>query len=79
MPKLDVIRVEWVNDQEVHMYTPANGTWWSRPVPNLRGGEMWELADPQDEVEGYYETADEAIWAVSVACDDLPVVVAKER
>lgn len=79
MPKQDVIRVEWVNEGEVHMYPPEGGTWWARPVPNLRGGELWELADGNDEVEGYYDTPDEAIWAVSAACDDLPVVTARER
>lgn len=85
MSRVDVIKVEWVTDAEVHMYAPEGGTWWARPVPALGGGELWELSGPDDgggeeyEAEGYYDTAEEAIWAVSVACNDLPVITVGER
>lgn len=86
MPKLEVIRVEWVNDQQVHIYPPSDGlAWWARPMPNLRrsnrGDEefLWELHDDGDEIEGYYETPEAAFDAVSEKYDDAPVVVAKDR
>lgn len=83
MSKLEVIRVEWVNDQEVHIYPPgAHSCWWARPMRMMRKGEVqeaWELADDSDDVEGYYETPELAFQAVSEKFDDAPIVIAKER
>lgn len=83
MPKLEVIRVEWLNDEEVHIYpTNTRAAWWARPVPVMHKGEArqaWELADDSDEVEGYYDTPEAAFEAVSERYDDAPIVIAKER
>jgi hypothetical protein len=80
MPKLEVIDVQWVKDDEVHIYSPgAAHTWWARPLRNLRGGEVWELHDDLDEIEGFYETPEDAFQAVSERYDDAPIVVTKER
>lgn len=86
MPKLDVITVEWVRDEEVHIYSPgATDTWWARPVTNLRRRErsdnevLWELHDPHDEVEGYYDTPEAAFETVSEKYDDAPIVVTRGR
>jgi hypothetical protein len=81
--KLDIIKINWVNESEVHIYPPGNrSSWWARPVPNYLGeGEVWELhdGDDGDEVEGYYETPKDAFEAVSEKFDDAPVVVIRER
>lgn len=86
MPKLEVITVNWVRDEEVHIYSPgARDTWWARPMPNLRRSDhsdsefLWELHDDGDEIEGYYETPEDAFTAVSERYDDAPIVVTRER
>jgi hypothetical protein len=83
MPKLEVIKVEWVNENEAHMYPPGGGlAWWMRPVPKYVGeGVVWELhrGDIDDEAEGYFEDPQAAIAYMSQECDDVPVVVTKER
>jgi hypothetical protein len=81
MPKLEVITVEWVSDEEVHIYIPGqHGTWFARPVPILRRGEVeeaWEL-NSLDEVEGYYDKPEDAFGAVGEKFE-LPIVITKER
>jgi hypothetical protein len=38
MPKLDVIKVEWPTETEVHLYPPDNApSWWARPVKKYFG------------------------------------------
>ena len=83
MSKLEVIRVEWTSDTEVHIYPPnARDAWWMRPVPKYVGeGEVWELHDGSgdDEAEGYFPTPEAALEYVSEWFDNAPVVVTKER
>lgn len=83
MPKLEVIKVEWISDSEVHIYPPGGAdTWWMRPVPKYRGeGDVWELHDGahDDEAEGYFDEPDAAFEYVSQRFDDAPVIVTKER
>lgn len=83
MSKLDVIKVEWTSDTEVHIYPPAGGdAWWARPVQKYVGeGEVWELHDGSgdDEAEGYFPTIEQAIEYVSESFDNAPVIVTKER
>lgn len=80
MPRLDVIKVRWINDSELHIDIPnEQRTWWARPVSGLRGGDVWELnGDDEDEPEGYYESPD-AIFDMLAEKYDLPIVIKKER
>jgi hypothetical protein len=75
---LTVIKVEWINDGEAHIYVPDVGTWWTRPIPTMKNGDAWELADHDDEVEGYYESAEDAFEAVGEKYD-MPVLIAKDE
>jgi hypothetical protein len=86
MPKIEVVKVEWVNENEAHIYPPDGGlAWWARPVANMRRRDrsesevLWELNDSDGETEGYYESPEDAFDAVSEKYDDAPVVVTKER
>jgi hypothetical protein len=83
MDKLDVIKVEWTNENEVHIYPPDNkGAWWARPVAKYFGdGEVWELWDNNggDEAYGYLADVDALFKCVSEFYDGAPVIVTKER
>ena len=83
MPKLDVIKVNWVNDSEAHIYPPGDrDSWWMRPAPKYLGdGVLWELwsGSADDDAEGYFDTPDAALAYVSELFDDAPVVVTRER
>jgi hypothetical protein len=83
MPKLDVIKVEWVTETEVHIYPPDGGSaWWARPVRQYFGdGQVWELFDGRgdEEVYGYLEDEEAMFKAVSEEYDGAPVIVTRER
>lgn len=82
MSKIDVIKVNWVKENEVHLDPPGGGrTWWARPVRSYLGNdEIWELfGESEEEAEGYFDDLDAMFEHVSREFDNAPVIVTRER